>query len=321
MSNVLKFSIYNAIIGLIIGLYIALSSGGGEYMTFIFNAPISIFFCGYLFWKLFINKKYFNRNEKLIVIGLSTGIISHFLCWILLLLETTIYNRSFSEIANLESHSSDYLYGILLMSGLSLFIFGWITVTCSIAIGYWVDRNNKNKGNYLFTSQRLGFRQWSLDDLDAFFLLNSNDEVMEHFPKTLTREETKAYIVRLQGHYKEYGHCYYATEIKETGEFIGFIGLAYQDFESDFTPNVDIGWRLKKPAWGKGYATEGATKCLDIAFNQLHLNTVISTCTLGNKGSEKVMLKIGMQKISEFKHPKLKEYPEMQPCLLYEIKR
>mgnify|MGYP001943647944 CR=1 FL=1 len=175
--------------------------------------------------------------------------------------------------------------------------------------------------NYLFTTQRLGFRTWSLDDLDKFYLLNSDEAVMEHFPKTLNKEETKAYIIRLQEHYKEYGHCYYATEIKETGEFIGFIGLAYQDFESDFTPNVDIGWRLKKSAWGKGYATEGAKKCLDIAFHQLDLKKVISTCTSANKSSEKVMQKIGLQKICEFKHPKLKKYPKMQPCLLYEITR
>jgi len=173
--------------------------------------------------------------------------------------------------------------------------------------------------NYLFTSQRLGFRSWSLDDLEAFYALNSDTAVMQHFPKTLTKEETKKYIIRLQNHYKEHGHCYYATELKETGEFIGFIGLAYQEFESDFTPNVDIGWRLKKTAWGKGYASEGAIKCLDIAFNQLQLNSIISTCTLQNKNSEKVMQKIGMKKVREFQHPKLTAYPTMQTCLLYEI--
>lgn len=175
--------------------------------------------------------------------------------------------------------------------------------------------------NYLFTSKRLGFRKWTLDDLDAFAELNADPEVMEHFPKTLAKEETEAYIKRLQKHYIDFGHNYYATEIIKTGEFIGFIGLAYQDFESDFTPNVDIGWRLKKIAWGKGYATEGAKRCLEIAFNDLHLEKVIATCTLHNKSSENVMQKIGMQKIGTFLHPKLKDYPEMQTCLLYEINR
>jgi RimJ/RimL family protein N-acetyltransferase len=174
---------------------------------------------------------------------------------------------------------------------------------------------------YLFTSDRLGFRKWTLDDLNAFAALNADTEVMEHFPKTLTKEETKAFILRLQQHYEDFGHNYYATEIRKTVEFIGFIGLAYQDFESDFTPNVDISWRLKKSAWGKGYATEGAKRCLEIAFNDLQLEKVIATCTLNNKNSEKVMQKIGMQKVRTFKHPKLKEYPKMQTCLLYEINR
>lgn len=173
--------------------------------------------------------------------------------------------------------------------------------------------------NYLFTSKRLGFRKWSMKDLDQFTALNADKEVMKHFPKSLTKEETKAYIIRLQKHYEDFGHNYYATEIKDTGEFIGFIGLAYQDFDSNFTPNVDIGWRLKKLAWGKGYATEGAKKCLEIAFKELQINKIISTCILQNKSSEKVMQKIGMHKVNTFKHPKLNEYPEIQTCVLYEI--
>lgn len=61
----------------------------------------------------------------------------------------------------------------------------------------------------------------------------------------------------------------------ETGELIGFIGLAYQTYESDFTPATDIGWRLKSSAWGKGYATEGAKRCLQYAFEDLKLEKVI----------------------------------------------
>ncbi len=174
---------------------------------------------------------------------------------------------------------------------------------------------------YLFTTERLGFRNWSLDDLNSFAQLNADISVMEHFPNTLNIEESKDFMIRLQKHYTSFGYTYFATDLKETGEFIGFIGLKYQDFESDFTPNVDIGWRLKKSAWKKGYATEGAKKCLDLAFNQFNLDTVIATCTIQNVSSQKVMQKIGMQKKATFKHPKLKNFPEKQTCLLYEINR
>ena len=144
---------------------------------------------------------------------------------------------------------------------------------------------------------------------------------MEHFPKPLSKDETLHFIKRLQTHYNKNGYNYFATELLDTGELIGFIGLAHQDYKSDFTPAVDIGWRLKKSAWGKGFATEGAKKCLDFAFNTLKLDRVISVCTEKNHKSENIMKKIGMVKVGEFNHPKLKAYPEYEKCLCYEIKK
>ena len=175
------------------------------------------------------------------------------------------------------------------------------------------------KKEYLFKSERLGFRNWTEKDLTEFSKINADMAVMEHFPKSLTQKETSEYIVRLQNHYQENGYTYFATEILKTGEFIGFIGLAYQEYKTDFTPATDIGWRLKKSAWGNGYATEGAKKCLEFGFNKLNLDKIISVFTEKNTKSEHVMKKIGMKKIGKFNHPKLKAYPEYETCICYEI--
>ncbi|WP_375238602.1 GNAT family N-acetyltransferase [Aurantibacter sp.] len=172
---------------------------------------------------------------------------------------------------------------------------------------------------YLFKSERLGYRNWTENDLAEFAKINSDKEVMEHFPKPLTKKETFEFIERLKTHYKTNGYNYFATEILETGELIGFIGLAHQDYISDFTPATDIGWRLKKSAWGNGYATEGAKKCLEYAFTELKLNHIISFFTEKNIKSEKVMLKIGMTKAGVFNHPKLKDYPDYEKCICYKI--
>lgn len=171
---------------------------------------------------------------------------------------------------------------------------------------------------YLFTSDRLGFRPWRDDDIDNLASLCADEQVMEHFPKPLSREESEDFLQRLQAHQEKHGHCYYAVELKETEEFIGFIGLAYQSYESPCTPAVDIGWRLKVSAWGNGYATEGATRCLEHAFTDLKLEKVISTFTHKNVKSERVMQKIGMTKMGSFLHPKLADYPDMQKCIWYE---
>lgn len=173
--------------------------------------------------------------------------------------------------------------------------------------------------NYLFTSERLGFRPWAKADLEEFAAMNADSEVMEYFPKPLSREESAEFLERLLAHYDTHGYCYFATELLETGELLGFVGLAYQTYDADFTPAVDIGWRLKKEFWGKAYATEGAKRCLKYAFEELELEQVISTCPLVNKRSERVMKKIGMIKMGEFEHPRLQENPELQPCVLYRI--
>lgn len=175
------------------------------------------------------------------------------------------------------------------------------------------------KTEYIFNSERLGFREWSEEDLNEFAKMNADPEVMEYFLKPLTIPETEEFFERLQNHFKKHGYNYFATEILETGEFIGFIGLARQEYESEFTPAVDIGWRLKKSAWGKGYATEGARKCLEYAFRELNLDEVISTCTEKNARSENVMKKIGMVKKGSFNHPKLKEHPDYEKFICYAI--
>lgn len=175
------------------------------------------------------------------------------------------------------------------------------------------------KTNYLFKSERLGFRNWSDNDLEEFAKINADLKVMEHFPKPLTKNETADFITRLKVHFDKNGYNYFATEILNTGELIGFIGLAYQDYNTKFTPATDIGWRLKPSAWGQGYATEGAKKCLEFAFKNLQLEKVISVFTEKNTKSENIMKKIGMKKIGAFNHPKLKDYPEYERCICYQI--
>lgn len=175
------------------------------------------------------------------------------------------------------------------------------------------------KDKYIFKSERLGFRNWSNEDLSEFAKLNSDKEVMEHFPETLSKNEVRDLINKLKNHFSENGFTYYAAEVLETKEFIGMIGLAFQEYKTKFTPAIDIGWRLKRQAWGKGYATEGAKKCLEYGFSELAIKKIISVCTINNKKSENVMKKIGMTKIGQFNHPELIKHPEYERHFCYEI--
>ena len=107
-------------------------------------------------------------------------------------------------------------------------------------------------------------RDWKEEDILPFVRMNSDKEVMEFFLTTLTEEETMAFYCRIRKEFEEYGYGLYAVECKETQNFLGYVGFHNIAFESDFTPGVEIGWRLCRDAWGKGYATEAASACLDV---------------------------------------------------------
>lgn len=173
--------------------------------------------------------------------------------------------------------------------------------------------------SYIFTSQRLGFRTWLPEDIPDLAAINADPAVMEFFPSTQSLQQTENFINRMIKQYEEKHFCYFAVERLDTKEFIGFTGLMEPTYEADFTPCVDIGWRLAQKHWGNGFATEAAKRCLEYAFAVLELDYVVATCPQVNTPSEAVMKKIGMQKIRSFQHPLLTDNERLRECLLYRI--
>ncbi|MEO0895782.1 MAG: GNAT family N-acetyltransferase [Bacteroidota bacterium] len=175
--------------------------------------------------------------------------------------------------------------------------------------------------SYLFKSERLGFRKWTPDDLAPFAAMNADPEVMRYFPAVLSQDETQGLMDRINKHQEEETFCFYAVDRLENEEFIGFIGLSRPKFEADFTPCVEIGWRLKASVWRRGYATEGALKCLEVAFDELGNEEIYSFTAHSNFPSYKVMEKIGMKKVGEFIHPKIGPDHPLNPHVLYKISK
>lgn len=173
----------------------------------------------------------------------------------------------------------------------------------------------------MYETERLILREWRTTDLEPFARMGQDPQVMEFFPEILTREESAALITRIQDKFTKYGFCFFATELKATGEFIGFIGLNVPNFEANFTPCVEIGWRLASQHCGLGYATEGARKCLEIGFNELNLTEIISMAVKENWNSRNVMQKIGMQQDfgGSFIHPNLPTDHPLAEHVLYRI--
>lgn len=168
---------------------------------------------------------------------------------------------------------------------------------------------------------RLCLRLWDKADRLPFRRMNSDPRVMEFFPKPLSGEESDAFLEAIRQRISENGFGLWAVEEKATSSWIGFIGFNRPKFEADFTPCVEIGWRLLPGAWGKGYATEGALACLDYGFHPLGFEEVVSFTSLLNARSQKVMARLGMKPDHEFMHPLIEAHQPLAPHILYRIKR
>lgn len=175
---------------------------------------------------------------------------------------------------------------------------------------------------YAIKTERLILRPWREEDLEAFARLNADPRVREYFPGLLIREESDQLAKKICIAMEQQGWGLWAVSIPDVADFIGFIGLASVDFAADFTPAVEIGWRLSYEYWGKGYATEGAKAALIYGFETLQLDEIVAFTAINNVRSRHVMEKIGMyhDEKSDFDHPKLPEGHSLRRHALYRIK-
>lgn len=176
-------------------------------------------------------------------------------------------------------------------------------------------------------TERLILRPWRDADVEPFAALNADPVVMEHFPAIQTRAETEAVMTRIREEMAKHGFSWFAVEVPDVAPFIGFIGLWAPNFDAPFTsiqdPIVEVGWRLAKEFWGKGYATEGARECLRFGFEDLGLKEIVSFTTTTNIASQKVMQRLGMthDPADDFDHPKVAKGHRLERHVLYRTRR
>ena len=170
-------------------------------------------------------------------------------------------------------------------------------------------------------SERLVLRRWRDDDLGAFAALNADPRVVEFLPKRMTRAESDALAQRIEAHFDKHGFGLWAVEVPGSAPFIGFVGLMRPRFEAHFTPCVEIGWRLAHEHWGRGYASEAASRVLRHAAEVLQLDEVVSFTTIDNHRSRRVMERIGMRHdpADDFDHPLLEESSSLRRHVLYRV--
>jgi RimJ/RimL family protein N-acetyltransferase len=169
---------------------------------------------------------------------------------------------------------------------------------------------------------RLLLRQWRATDREPFAALNADPLVMAHFPAPLTREQSDALADRCERLIAQRGWGAWATEIKATGEFIGFVGLHIPQDDLPLSPCVEVLWRLARPQWGHGFATEAARGALQVGFEDLKLAEIVSFTVPANIRSRAVMERLGMQMdAATFEHPSLPAGHPLRTHVSYRLSR
>jgi RimJ/RimL family protein N-acetyltransferase len=139
-------------------------------------------------------------------------------------------------------------------------------------------------------TERLQLRQWKLDDFDWYAALCADAEVMRFLGgKPLNRLEAWRQFTSIAGHWHYRGYGVWAAVEKSSGELVGRIGI----IDHEGWPGFEIGWTLARSAWGKGYATEGAHRAMQYAFEDLKRDRIISLIHADNQGSIRVAARLG----------------------------
>jgi RimJ/RimL family protein N-acetyltransferase len=152
------------------------------------------------------------------------------------------------------------------------------------------------------TTERLALRAFTVDDLDALEALDADPEVMRYINggRPTSREELREDILPFWLSYYERGDPwgFWAAIERATGHFLGWFHLRPGPHDPPDEP--ELGYRLRREAWGAGLATEGSRALIDKAFGELGARRVYATTMAVNLGSRRVMEKAGMRLVRLF---------------------
>lgn len=170
------------------------------------------------------------------------------------------------------------------------------------------------------TTKRLVLRNWHESDLDAMAAVNADPKVIEYLGGPRDRENTRLFIEGSIQLFERVGYCFFAMELKATGELIGFTGMAPVGAEMPFAPAIEIGWRIASQHWGQGYAPEAAKALIKFAFKRPEITELVAFTATTNAKSIRVMEKLGMTQdvANSFHHPAL---PQSHPESLHWLYR
>lgn len=173
-------------------------------------------------------------------------------------------------------------------------------------------------------TERLILRDWQERDRAPFAELGRDPDVMRHIGGVMDREASDAGVDRLMRDQNELGYTFWVVERKSDNALLGFCGLRHGGHPgTPVTSELEIGWRLAKHAWGKGYAREAAEASLQWGWDNCPHDRIAAWTVPANTASWGLMIRLGMVHRPEldFDHPAFAPDHPLCRHLVYTIGR
>ncbi|NNC53531.1 MAG: GNAT family N-acetyltransferase [Erythrobacter sp.] len=149
-------------------------------------------------------------------------------------------------------------------------------------------------GDFLHETERLVLRDWREEDWEPFWKGTNTPAVMAWLGGVCDDAKRQGAQDRLLGYQRDHGHTFWVVERKEDGAILGFCGLKRCNQDGGPLGEMEVGWRLREDAWGKGYAKEAAMASLDLAFDRFDAKQVVALTVHPNAPSWGLMKRLGM---------------------------
>ncbi|ANU06725.1 GNAT family N-acetyltransferase [Paraurantiacibacter namhicola] len=177
-------------------------------------------------------------------------------------------------------------------------------------------------------TDRLVLRDWRGDaDWKAFFRHTNTEAVMQWLGGVLDGDGMAMQRARVEACEAGHGHCFWLVERLAdgghlAGEVLGFCGLKRADAPgSSITGEMEIGWRFRSDAWGKGYAREAAEAAMDAGFTRFGAEQIHAITVIDNAASWRLMERLGMQRREDLDYQDMRYDPPWRDNIIWTMKR
>lgn len=177
--------------------------------------------------------------------------------------------------------------------------------------------------DFVIETPRLLLRGWTQADAAPFQQICSDPQVMEYLGEPMTLAETEMVVTRMQAMQEQLGYCFWAMEHRETGALMGFCGVKPGAIGTSIDGQLEIGWRMARAYWGKGYAREAAQAAINWVWINLKVDSVWAITAPANERSQALMRRLGMTRHRklDFQHPAMPPGDPLRAHVTYSLPR